>query len=1068
MFPFFELILAFKIIAMNIPLLVYSASAGSGKTFTLATEYIKLVVSNPLAYRQILAVTFTNKATEEMKMRILSQLYGIWKGLKSSKGYTDKVCKELNASPEYVSRQAGTALSLLLHNYSYFRINTIDTFFQSVLRNLARELDLTANLRIGLNDVQVEELAVDELIENLSATDRMLHWILSYIKETIGDDRSWNIIGQIKLFGRTLFKDYYKQHSRQLYEVMAQPRFFENYTKELRDMRTHSKERMKELASTGIDELGKVGLAPSDLAYGESGIGGFFLKAAKDELPNAAAGKRINDCADRPEAWYTKSSPNREVIHQLAEQSLMSILKEMLHEWCLYRSADLTLRHLNQLRLLDGIERQVRTLNETANRFLLSDTQQLLHDLIDNSDSPFIFEKIGTQLEHIMIDEFQDTSTVQWQNFKVLLQETMSHSNTENLIVGDVKQSIYRWRSGDWRLLANIADEFPHATKEQLKLDSLDTNYRSARRVVEFNNKFFTEAANMEGVAAYKDVVQKVPEQKPMSGYVSIALLPNDDYQTRVLNQLVQQVSQLIDLGIPTAAIAILVRSNHLIPLIANYFMEHKPEVSIVSDEAFRLDASPAIQIIIQALRLLIHPDDFISKAYLARMYARQPLHEGALDDMLPAEFAEHRDELLRLPLYELTERLCSIFQLQHLKGQSAYLFAFFDQVSTYVNEQSTDIPAFLAEWDETLCGLTIQSPEVNGIRLISIHKSKGLEFPYVFIPFCDWSMEHSNILWCQPDVAPFNQLPIVPIDYTQKGLVGTIYEADYEEEHQQNMVDNLNLLYVAFTRASKGLMVIGKRGTKTGRSAVIEKCLPRVASLLQGAMLSGKDDKQATLLLEYGTLEDSTADTDKKADSDNDDKSKNVFLQESVPLHIGLETFSQKTEFRQSNDSRNFAALPDDDEQQRTEYIRLGSVLHNVFASIRTVDDVERALQRMELDGILYDRNITRERLESMIRKRFEDERVAEWYSSRWTLFNECAILDVDPKTNVAYERRPDRVMTDGRETVVVDFKFGRPRNEYHDQVRIYMNLLSKMGHENVRGYLWYVFSNEIVEVNI
>ena len=1051
---------------MNIPLLVYSASAGSGKTFTLATEYIKLVVNNPLAYRQILAVTFTNKATEEMKMRILSQLYGIWKGLKSSKGYTDKVCKELNASPEFVSRQAGIALSLLLHNYSYFRINTIDTFFQSVLRNLARELDLTANLRIGLNDVQVEELAVDELIENLSSTDRMLQWILSYIKESIGDDRSWNIIGQIKQFGRTLFKDYYKQHSRQLYEVMAQPHFFENYTKELRDMRLHSKERMKELAAKMIEGLSMAGIAPLDLAYGTSGVGAFLMKVANDELPKDAAGKRVKDCAERPEAWYTKSNPNRAIIHQLAEQSFVDMLKEMLHKWCLYRSADLTLRHLNQLRLLDGIEKQVRALNESANRFLLSDTQQLLHDLIDSSDSPFIFEKIGTQLEHIMIDEFQDTSTVQWKNFKVLLQETMSHSNTENLIVGDVKQSIYRWRSGDWRLLANIAAEFPHATKEQLKLDSLDTNYRSDRRVVEFNNKFFTEAANAEGVAAYKDVEQKVPEKNPMSGYVSIALLPNDDYQTRVLDQLVQQVSQLIQLGIPTASIAILVRSNHLIPLIANYFMEHKPEVSIVSDEAFRLDASPAIQIIIQALRLLIHPDNFISKAYLARMYAPQPLHEGTLDSMLPAEFAEHRDELLRLPLYELTERLCSIFQLQHMEGQSAYLFAFFDQVSAYVNEQSTDIPAFLAEWDETLCELTIQSPEVNGIRLISIHKSKGLEFPYVFIPFCDWSMEHSDILWCQPHEAPFNRLPIVPIDYSQKGLLGSIYEADYEEEHQQNVVDNLNLLYVAFTRASKGLMVIGKRGTKSSRSAIVEKCLPSVARQLEGAMLSGKDDPQSPLLLEYGSLEDCLNHTEKK--DDDDDKSKNVFLQESTPLHIALETFSQKTEFRQSNDSRSFATLPDDDEQQRTEYIRLGSVLHNVFANIRTTDDVDRALQRMELDGILYDRNITRERLESMIRKRFDNKRVAEWYSDRWTLFNECAILDVDPETDVAYERRPDRVMTDGKETVVVDFKFGHPRDDYHNQVRIYMQLLSKMGHEHVRGYLWYVFSNEIVEVNI
>ena len=214
----------------NTPLIIYKASAGSGKTFTLATEYIKLVIRNPQCYRNILAVTFTNKATEEMKMRILSQLYGIWRGLPSSKSYARKVEEDLEASPGFVAKRAGEALLLLLHNYSYFRVETIDSFFQSVLRNLARELDLTANLRIGLNDNQVEEMAVDQLIENLSATDVMLKWLLKYIMDNISDDRSWNVIGQIKQFGKTIFRDYYKKHSRELCQTIAQPHFFENYT----------------------------------------------------------------------------------------------------------------------------------------------------------------------------------------------------------------------------------------------------------------------------------------------------------------------------------------------------------------------------------------------------------------------------------------------------------------------------------------------------------------------------------------------------------------------------------------------------------------------------------------------------------------------------------------------------------------------------------------------------------------------------------------------------------------------------------------------------------------------
>ncbi len=1069
------------------PLTVYKASAGSGKTFTLATEYIRLLVENPQSYRNILAVTFTNKATEEMKTRILSQLYGIWKELPDSDNYLDNIQKKTGLESRIIRERAGMALNNLTHNYSYFRVETIDTFFQSVLRNMARELDLTTNLRIGLNDYQVEELAVDQLIEDLTTTDLMLQWILKYIMENISDDKTWNVISQIKKFGQNIFKDYYKEVSTTLNQKMSEEGFFDNYTTHLRELRKAAEEHMKEIGESFFDTLESEGLTVDDLSNKQRGIASFFNKLRRGDFDSSIVNFTVANHLGNPEKWCTKSNSKRELIIQLAETTLGDILRYAIdareQQWKIFQSANLTLRHLNQLRLLSSIERKVRELNETDNRFLLSDTQQLLHSLIDGSDSPFIFEKIGTQLEHVMIDEFQDTSTIQWQNFKVLLAETMSHENGSNLIVGDVKQSIYRWRSGDWRLLNGIEQQFNQMLME---VKSLSTNYRSTRRVITFNNILFRHAAEIEYQAlgelectereqlqkAYADVEQKVPENRPDDGTITITLLPNKDYQQTVLQYVVDTVKELIDKGVDPKDISILVRTNNQIPLIANYFLEHLPEVNVVSDEAFRLDASSAVCLMVQALQLLIHPDDILTKASIVKTWLctilGQDLKDNEymiagnnLDNYLPEAYIAHFDELSTLPLYELAEKIYSIFELHRIEGQGAYLCAFYDQLADFVNQNTTDIQSFLNEWNESLYKKTIQSDEANGIRLISIHKSKGLEFDHVIIPFCDWTLEKQtdNIIWCQPQEAPFSDLPIVPIDYSQNKLIGTIYEQDYLHEHLQNTVDNLNLLYVAFTRAAKSLNVIGKRGAKNSRSALIELCLPLVAQDIPEALLNGMENDRAPIVFTVGEM----ANTAGQACSTKEEApSKNPFLQESEPINVSIRNYDSKVNFRQSNRSRDFIMGDDIDQQHR--YIQAGSVLHEIFSTIQTEKDIPEALQRLQFEGILYDEEMTAERITTMLRKRLADPHVASWFSPRWTLFNECTILSVEDGD--VKEHRPDRVMTDGNEWIVVDFKFGHPDPEYHQQVRGYMELLASMGHQNIKGYLWYVYSNKIEEV--
>lgn len=1089
---------------MKSQLTVYKASAGSGKTFTLAREYMTLVIANPYAYRTILAVTFTNKATEEMKLRILGQLYGIAHHLPESDQYLKQIHEALpHLSETQIRKNAEAALRLLIHNYNYFHVQTIDTFFQSVLRNLARELDLTANLRIGLNDYQVEQQAVDELIESLEDTDKLLFWIMEYIKENIADDKGWNVIGQIKSFGEHIFRDYYKENADKLSERMAEDGSFEGFKEKMKNIKKKAKEQFDEIAASFFDALEEGGYSAEDLSGKTRGIWSYFNKIkngkySDDDLVNLTFTK----CMESPDNWVKKADVKS---HTALYQQVSSVLYPILqfseqHRPTLvkmYKSADLTVKHLNQLRLLGSIDKKVRTMNQEANRFLLSDTQTLLHSLIQDSDSPFIFEKIGTQLNHVMIDEFQDTSTIQWKNFKVLLEETMSREDAGNLIVGDVKQSIYRWRSGDWRLLNNIESEFINP-KKQLDIETLDTNYRSDRNVIDFNNAFFVEAAKQEYenlkeampeeaqqlLNAYADVKQKVPASKRAQGYVEIRLLKTqEDEDTadestgkgkgeRMMQLCLETVDKLVARGVPTNKIAILVRNNQTIQDIAEYFMNHS-DYEMVSDEAFRLDASQAVQTLVTALHYLMHPNDDIARATLLK-YALTYLDSEELVNQLTS----NRQEYLEIPLLDLTERLFTEFRLgevEDMKAQSAYVCAFYDKLNAFLADNSSDIEAFLQEWDANLHGKSIHCDGTDGIRLLTIHKSKGLEYDHVIMPYCDWQLEKSNTIWCTPQEEPYNELPLVPVDFSAGQMKQSIYEPDYHHEHLQNMVDNLNLLYVAFTRAGHNLYVFGKRATQNYRSKIIELSLDQVAEKLKKAQefISplaedqevpveiyglGTDSKTSDIVFTYGEpyIPKQKVVMEIKLNS-------NVFTLPSEMMETEIVVSSKMPEFKQSNKSRDLI-VGDEEEEQQKYYIKMGTVLHSLFSTIRTHDDIDGALKQLELDGVLYDENISKEKVREMIRKRLESEKVSDWFSDRWEIFNECSIISMNKGKMEVH--RPDRVMKDANETIVVDFKFGKPRQEYHDQVKGYMDLLSGMGHPNVKGYLWYVYPNKIVEV--
>ncbi|MBM6891124.1 UvrD-helicase domain-containing protein [Bacteroides caecigallinarum] len=1077
-------------------LLVYKASAGSGKTFTLAVQYIRQLIEDPYSYRRILAVTFTNKATTEMKERILSQLYGIATSLKSSDGYLKEIMKTSDKSVDEIRKAADTALKNIIHDYSRFRIETIDSFFQSVMRNLARELELGANMTIELNNGDVLSDAVDSMIEKLDRMSPTLYWLLEYIEERIADDKRWNVSSEIKSFGRNIFDEAYIEKGVALREKLKDSKFIPQYRKKLQEKRESILDTMKGFNEHFQEILKANGLNPTDLKNGARGIGSYFNKIASGKLSDDVRNATVEKCLEGAENWTTKTSPYKSTIISLTDQVLIQVLNDAENTRMasnkVLNSCDMSLRYLNNLQLLMRIDSEVREQNMNHNRFLLSDTNALLHSIIREGDASFVYEKIGTTIDTVMIDEFQDTSRMQWENFHLLLEESLAQKEG-SMIVGDIKQSIYRWRNGDWKILAELDKD----RSFRLNSKTLDTNWRSEANIIAFNNDIFTSACRVlnerykadEGedctqlLDAYSDVCQKT-SKNTKEGYIKLSFLKNSDehpYADTTMEFLAREVDSLVKNGIKVNDIAILVRKNKNIPAIADFFDKNTP-YRVVSDEAFRLDASLAVCMLIDGLKYISEPTDKIACARLAVAYQKEILKKdvdyntvllNSVEDYLPAEFRLMLPEMSLMPLYELLEKLFVIFRMDMIEEQDAYLCAFYDAVTEYMQNNSSELTSFLTYWNETLYAKTIPSGEISGIRILSIHKSKGLEYHTVLLPFCDWKMENetfNHTIWCKineadADKEPFCELDLTPVNYSS-AMAESYFSDSYREERLQLWVDNLNLLYVAFTRACRNLIVWCKDEQKDTVSRLLREsidCMKEIKMTCNMPEPDEKDEEANTeendepIVYEYGEI--CISSEKKKSDSTN----RLVAIPEAV--NVKIESLETEIDFKQSNRSADFIRGDEDEEENlRSQYIRQGQLLHTLFASIDTKEDLPSAIERLLFEGVIESAEKAEE-IRKVAERALNLDEVKDWYSGEWTLYNECSIIYNDEQGKMQ-TRRPDRVMMKENEVVVVDFKFGKKKPEYSTQVREYMSLLSEMGYTDIKGYIWYVYSGELENV--
>lgn len=929
---------------------IFKASAGSGKTHTLSKTYLDLLLKadSKTAYRNILAVTFTNKATEEMKERILRDL--------AEEGKTNPRAREI--------------LINLLHDYGSFSVSTIDKFFQQALRAFSRELGSSGNYQIELDKASLTKEAMDRVLDDLTEKDKdLLGWFTKQLETALDNGESFHL-------------------ESSLYEMAEEfGDVNEKFTYDKKKL-TELKEKCKEIVDTFHKDVYENALCIDTTTWGKT--------AAKGLAQYAGAQTKYKDSV---------KAANATTLAKLAEtagcEAMYALMNPQGRRWKEYRTARMVEKVIFTLGLAEEFYSKLAIIEEEKGVISLDESTSLLRDIIDGSDAPFIYEKLGVRFNHFLLDEFQDTSVVQWENFKPLLANSVSEGYS-NIIVGDVKQSIYRWRNSDWNLLdKKIEENF----KGKVKVITLKENWRSTQSIVNFNNEFFTFAADNLGLSTiYADVKQEVKVKDSQEGCVTV------DFCEDELEMIDGYIEQAVAAGAKMSDMAILLRTNGEGKKVAEYLLSKG--YSVISDDSLDLKSSLIIRKIVSYLHSLCNNSDSLN-TYLSESL----------------EIDSEREYHSLLDLVDGVIKDLSETHPDEIKGQTLFIQSFMDDILEWTSIHGNDLRQYLKHWEESK--IAISSPnDPNAIRITTVHKSKGLAFPIVIFPFAEKvGLFKEDTLWCHLDSdaemgESFNSIfPVV----LGKSSGDSFFSESLKNEMEMQRIDNLNIFYVCLTRARKEMHIIAKNPPK---SLIDGKSSPNDLSQL---LYLYCEQNGYTFGSPYRWNEAS-----KKEDSEIEE-----FDAEYETYGMNPEACSRR--FVASSDAWDYFSEEGIGQSKRLR----GIEQHALLSRIRTSDDAPEVLRSIEPQ--------TRELLLERISAH------SEWFSPELKTLNEVAIIDSFGNTN-----RPDRVLVDeeGRVTVI-DFKFGEEDEKYSGQVRRYMRLFREMGYGEVSGYIWYVPIDKIIQVS-
>ncbi|MFZ5554362.1 MAG: UvrD-helicase domain-containing protein [Bacteroidota bacterium] len=1032
-------------------LVVYNSSAGSGKTYTLVKEYLSLALkaSSPWYFRKILAITFTNKAAAEMKERVLDHLVQLSQYppvSEKAKSVLEDYVKFTGMNPLQLSEKAALVRFSMLHHYADISICTIDSFVHRLVRTFSKDLGLVTDFDVETDAVSLIEQAVDQLVSEAGRDKEITQILLEFTRQRTEDEKGWNIEQEIARFAEIILREDSIGPLKKLRVVS--PVVFGEIRNVLRKEISETENRLKEICSKGRHIITDKGLTKEDFQFAGSGVAALFYKGADGKLDKLTLEKRFEKVlAEGILLPSDKAKTRKEDIASVSAE-LVSLLREIKlladNRIKKYVSAKHLYSRIYHLSLLNEVNRRCEQMKEDKGIVLIADLNRMITEIIRDEPAPFIYERLGERYSHILIDEFQDTSVMQWHNFIPLIENSLAAGNI-NLLVGDAKQSIYRWRNGEMEQLVNLPGIYPQQNlsrlqKEREKIfaanlnkNELKINYRSRNEIVQFNNAFFRNFyIQKEGdlKKVYDTFHQELPGDRP-GGYVEVRIIPKEekDTTTTYLQWILETIRKNRDAGFSFSEMAVLCRRKQEGSAVAVYLGENN--IPVISADSLLLGSSSSAGLLASYLRLSADRNNATAKTLYIENYVsfhglKESLHHFPDNHFTAVPFPPEGKKQFSwsYSFYQMAEDAVSVLGLSR---KDPFLSSLLDHILTFSSRGGYTLTEFTRWWDEkgkyTPAGT---ASDADAVKILTIHKSKGLQYPLVIFPFVNWKIKKGKEwVWTELRNNEAEQLPVALMRVSKDVMETSGYEDIYEEENEKTIIDQFNLLYVAFTRAEERLYIFTDEKNKGGyMNEDLLRFLPEELNHDGTSLYLGNGDAL-------------------RIKKDKPEKKKINLPREFAPA-------DWKKHLRISFEVNRNA---------KEEQARFGNLLHEVLGKINSEDEAERVTGMMVKKGLITP--VEESGLIAEAKKLFRSPFIQELFSVPAETKKEFEIADEAGKIY-----RADRMVKIGGKYRLVDFKTGIRKKEHVAQIKKYGDLLEAAGFSEVEKFLYYTGENEYIKV--